>query len=486
LVTFVLFSPVLCLFFLGGIYFGSTLVEQQLPVNVPNGLPGTRSILEKWNTNNLRGLNLTNLAPPVIQNFFRHNLPAESLQPPPSAHEHLIDFPELLPAQGGDSSRDILSPPIVPNAIPLLDSSSPSFPLVEDHPITGAEISLLLSSSLQIKENIVFHGPSDLDAPDVVIGAWVYLDELQTEQNMRTIFTNKQSGCENTRERNGIAMFVNEWGTNNHQLYVEYGNSLSGCNKVTSEGIQLHPKQWYHVGVTMVDTVTELYIDGTVVGRSDASMHTVQSSLPLVVGAFHEGDYSLYGNVSHLAISHPNQRKTEMSTSSVADAARKSIKKMMHIAGDRHTGDKSGSSSSEKKDPDTDGSELIALFEFNDFDAVVRKGSGNHETHDSISHFPGKYFFPEKLSAPMTVAGVPIKLVTGLSENHVVTEQMKMDSDVLARTRREEIKKAMQFVWSGYKTYAWGRDELKPMSNAAGDPWGGMGVTLVDSLDTLW
>lgn len=39
---------------------------------------------------------------------------------------------------------------------------------------------------------------------------------------------------------------------------------------------------------------------------------------------------------------------------------------------------------------------------------------------------------------------------------------------------------------SSYKAYAWGRDELKPLSKRGQDNWGGMGVTLVDSLDTLW
>lgn len=31
-----------------------------------------------------------------------------------------------------------------------------------------------------------------------------------------------------------------------------------------------------------------------------------------------------------------------------------------------------------------------------------------------------------------------------------------------------------------------GKDELKPLSKRGQDNWGGMGVTLVDSLDTLW
>lgn len=44
----------------------------------------------------------------------------------------------------------------------------------------------------------------------------------------------------------------------------------------------------------------------------------------------------------------------------------------------------------------------------------------------------------------------------------------------------------MLHAWTGYRTRAWGRDELKPISGTGQDNWGGMGVTLVDSLDTLW
>ena len=44
----------------------------------------------------------------------------------------------------------------------------------------------------------------------------------------------------------------------------------------------------------------------------------------------------------------------------------------------------------------------------------------------------------------------------------------------------------MKHVWAGYKKYAFGFDELKPLSKVGHNPWGGMGTTLVDSLDTLW
>jgi len=62
----------------------------------------------------------------------------------------------------------------------------------------------------------------------------------------------------------------------------------------------------------------------------------------------------------------------------------------------------------------------------------------------------------------------------------------RQELNEIARARSGIVKKAMQHVWSGYKKYAYGRDELLPLSNGGQDNWGGMGTTLVDSLSTLW
>ena len=44
----------------------------------------------------------------------------------------------------------------------------------------------------------------------------------------------------------------------------------------------------------------------------------------------------------------------------------------------------------------------------------------------------------------------------------------------------------MQHCWKNYRSNAWGADELKPVSGRGHNNWGGMGMTLLDSLDTLW
>jgi len=54
------------------------------------------------------------------------------------------------------------------------------------------------------------------------------------------------------------------------------------------------------------------------------------------------------------------------------------------------------------------------------------------------------------------------------------------------QAKRERVKAAMQHAWSGYRTHSFGSDELRPLKKEGWNRWGGYGITLVDSLDTLW
>ncbi|XP_067825699.1 mannosidase, alpha, class 1B, member 1b isoform X2 [Heptranchias perlo] len=51
--------------------------------------------------------------------------------------------------------------------------------------------------------------------------------------------------------------------------------------------------------------------------------------------------------------------------------------------------------------------------------------------------------------------------------------------------RQKAVIEAFQHAWKGYKQYAWGHDELKPISKTYSE-WFGLGLTLVDALDTMW
>ncbi|KAG8380257.1 hypothetical protein BUALT_Bualt07G0174400 [Buddleja alternifolia] len=61
-----------------------------------------------------------------------------------------------------------------------------------------------------------------------------------------------------------------------------------------------------------------------------------------------------------------------------------------------------------------------------------------------------------------------------------------VSDDSIDIQRREKVKDAMIHAWSSYEKYAWGHDELQPQSKNGVDSFGGLGATLIDSLDTLY
>lgn len=54
-----------------------------------------------------------------------------------------------------------------------------------------------------------------------------------------------------------------------------------------------------------------------------------------------------------------------------------------------------------------------------------------------------------------------------------------------AKERQKAIVKAFLHAWKGYKDHAWGQDHLKPITKTFQN-WFGLGLTIVDSLDTLY
>lgn len=51
--------------------------------------------------------------------------------------------------------------------------------------------------------------------------------------------------------------------------------------------------------------------------------------------------------------------------------------------------------------------------------------------------------------------------------------------------RAEAVREAFRHAWNGYKAFAWGHDELKPISKTHSE-WFGLGLTMIDALDTIW
>ncbi|XP_020037496.1 endoplasmic reticulum mannosyl-oligosaccharide 1,2-alpha-mannosidase isoform X3 [Castor canadensis] len=51
--------------------------------------------------------------------------------------------------------------------------------------------------------------------------------------------------------------------------------------------------------------------------------------------------------------------------------------------------------------------------------------------------------------------------------------------------RQKAVIEAFLHAWKGYRKFAWGHDELKPVSKSFNE-WFGLGLTLIDALDTMW
>ncbi|KAJ2898431.1 hypothetical protein MKZ38_003938 [Zalerion maritima] len=83
-----------------------------------------------------------------------------------------------------------------------------------------------------------------------------------------------------------------------------------------------------------------------------------------------------------------------------------------------------------------------------------------------------------------------ITLPTAASEPIPQIQSNFGEEDAESKSIREErlakVKVEMQHAWDGYTKYAWGHDELTPVSLMSKDPFCGWAATLVDSLDTLW
>ncbi|XP_042230431.1 mannosyl-oligosaccharide alpha-1,2-mannosidase IA-like [Homarus americanus] len=78
----------------------------------------------------------------------------------------------------------------------------------------------------------------------------------------------------------------------------------------------------------------------------------------------------------------------------------------------------------------------------------------------------------------------------GDGKNPLPVVQGGEDRDPVARQRRDKVKEMVLHAWRGYKTYAWGKNELRPVSKR-GHTAGifgrqDMGATIVDALDTLY
>ncbi|OXB66541.1 hypothetical protein ASZ78_011656 [Callipepla squamata] len=107
--------------------------------------------------------------------------------------------------------------------------------------------------------------------------------------------------------------------------------------------------------------------------------------------------------------------------------------------------------------------------------SVIRVGM---EYYSSVIGWRGAVIEPDQSSEPPSS-----KLKESEKPSSVEGESQK--EPVPINERQMTVIEAFRHAWKGYKDFAWGHDELKPLSKSYSE-WFGLGLTLIDALDTMW
>lgn len=85
-----------------------------------------------------------------------------------------------------------------------------------------------------------------------------------------------------------------------------------------------------------------------------------------------------------------------------------------------------------------------------------------------------------------SIINLPTGVPVSIPKIQYIFKDETTDAKITREKRQNKVKEEFLKSWSGYKKYAWGHDELSPVSAQYRDPFCGWAATLVDGLDTLW
>lgn len=207
-----------------------------------------------------------------------------------------------------------------------------------------------LSKDIFLQSSLLATSSSFLSSPFILnlskrqlIASWIYLSPDYANNNMRTIFSNKMAGCGTEDDRMGIAVFVNPWLGNDRELYIEYGDSNSGCNKIQSHqtieiGTWTHIAGRYkfhvlcvqshvvafmniHFKLVLVDNLSlSIFIDGKEVQKVTLSS-TMNTKRDFVIGKYGHSvgsdAYPFNGNISTFGVVYFDEADSSLGVSNI-------------------------------------------------------------------------------------------------------------------------------------------------------------------------
>ena len=298
------------------------------------------------------------------------------------------------------------------------------------------------------------------DSESVTMGAWIFLDGGDRSKSIKTIVANKGTGCDVGQD--GFALAINEWETNDQQLTLEWGDVASGCRKLLSGSSKVPYDEWTHVAATLEsDGTAKLFINGDNVAQVSGGLHSrhFQRVTRLRLAQYPEGVYPFVGNLSSvvIALASSNNDATAMATLTRPGSVDDWIKE--------HALEKSEGLAVDLTDAPIYGAKATDALDYHM--TMIQR---------TLQELPEESL-PVPPPPPRKPGGFAMGLASGSHDEVGPDEQ---------RRRADSVREAMRHAWTGYKAHAWGRDELKPVSGRGSDNWGGLAVTMVDSLDTLW
>jgi len=348
----------------------------------------------------------------------------------------------------------------------------------------------------------MFQGSSpSLESGTVTITAWVSVDAPDSGQpgSIQTIAASKASGCEANTAHNGISLFVNAWNTNSGQLFVSWGNRDSGCEELASEGRVIRDGQWAFVSATVTaDGDAILAVNTKVVAhtrhktgvsRISATNGAVEREMggAMRIGQHADGTHPLRGFLAEVGVwpgvLSAAQLRLLMCGKRHAVPLQPTV--IVPFAGKGRSllpqsFDASEIVASDVKAGSSEGLASPPLV------TLAAAASQQHGTPRSIEAFNYKRDRPSNDEANTIAAGGwPL---TWLPPRNVYAMRGSAESnatELSAPGRRDQVRGVMKRAWNAYKQYAFGADEIKPVSNRSHN-WLHLGATLVDCLDNLW
>ena len=102
------------------------------------------------------------------------------------------------------------------------------------------------------------------------------------------------------------------------------------------------------------------------------------------------------------------------------------------------------------------------------------------------AHAPtGAQVAAQIVARPLGTSSSSIPRGAPVSSEPVDVTSLPVSGSEASESKRAAVVGAIRHAWGGYVKYAWGADELKPISKRSTD-WIGLGLTILDSLDVLW